>query len=195
MKTKVLIVAVSILVFLNIGNAQELENRFGFEVNIGGSVATQKLGGEKLNPGFGFEGIFHYSFMKHFGVYTGWGWNSFGADNSFAGADANFEETGYVLGLQFNHPISKSGISVYARGGALYNHIETENADGDIINDTKHGIGFQIAGGIYINLGSNWSLTTGIKFNSLSRETEFEGFKKQMDLNYLSLRIGILKRF
>ncbi len=195
MKTKGLIVCALVALIAFNGVAQEKEKRFGFEISSGASVATKKLGGEKVNPGFGFEGILHYRFMPHTGIYGGWGWNRFGADNSFAGTDVCFEETGYVFGLQFKHPVGTSALSYYVRGGGLYNHIETENADGDIINDTKHGLGYQLAGGIDLNLGSNWSLTPGIKFNSLSRETEFEGASKQMDLNYLSVRVGILKKF
>jgi opacity protein-like surface antigen len=106
-----------------------------------------------------------------------------------------FEETGYVLGLNFTHPIGTSKLAYYLRAGALYNHIETENADGDIINDSKHGLGFQIAGGLDINLGETWSLVPGIKFNALQRETEFEGVTKNLDYQYISVRIGIVKRF
>jgi len=195
MKTKGLLV-LTMLVLLSLGSiAQENEKRFGFELSAGASVATSKLSGEPLKPGFGFEGILHYRFMPHLGAYAGWGWNRFGADDSFAGDDVCFEETGYVFGLEFKHPIGTLPFAYYLRGGALYNHIETENADGDIINDTHHGLGFQIAGGVDINLRSNWSLTPGIKFNALSRDTEFEGTSKQFDLNYISLRVGILKKF
>ncbi len=195
MKTKGLLFLV-IFGVISIGSfAQENEKRFGFELSSGVSVATSKLSDAKLQPGFGIEGIFHYRFMPHTGIYGGWGWNRFSADNSFAGKDVCFEETGYVFGLQFKHPVGTSALSYYLRGGGLYNHIETENADGDNINNTGHGLGYQIAGGIDINMGSNWSLTPGIKFNSLSRETDFEGTSKQMDLNYLSVRVGILKKF
>ncbi|NEW85256.1 MAG: porin family protein [Mariniphaga sp.] len=195
MKTKELMLFGLITLFSLTSFSQDRENRFGFELSTGASLATSKLNDVKLKPGFGFEGIFHYRFMPHLGVYGGWGWNRFGADNSFAGDDVCFEETGYVFGLEFKHPVGNSSLSYYVRGGGLYNHIETENAEGDIINATKHGLGFQLAGGIDLNLGSNWSLTPGIKFNSLSRESEFEGASKQMDLNYLSLRVGILKKF
>lgn len=189
-------VFLAILGLLTMGSfAQEKERRFGFELSSGVSIATSKLSDAKLQPGFGLEGIFHYRFMPHTGIYGGWGWNRFGSDNSFAGSDVCFEETGYALGLQFKHPVGASALSYYLRGGGLYNHIETENAEGDVIHDTKHGWGFQLAGGIDINLGKNWSLTPGIKFNSLSRETKFEGVSKQMNLNHLSVRAGILKKF
>lgn len=194
MKTKGL--ALTMLVLLSMSSfAQESEKRFGFEFSSGASIATQKIDNASLKSGFGFEGTFHYRFMPHFGVYAGWGWNRFDAEESFAGDDVCFEETGYVFGLNFKHPIGTSKLAYYVRAGALYNHVETENADGDIINNTGHGLGFQLAGGIDINLGKNWSLTPGLKFNSLSRDTEFEGTPKKLKYQYISARIGFTKKF
>lgn len=195
MKTKVFL-SIALIVLLSATTlAQENEKRFGFELNSGASMCTNKLGGSTLNPGYGFEGIFHYRFMPFTSAYGGWGWNRFGAEESFAGDAVSFEETGYVLGLQFKHPFGKSPVQYYLRAGGLYNHIETENSDGDIFNDTGHGMGWQVAGGIDVPMGKNWSFTPGIKFNSLSRESEFDGVTKKLDYNYVSLRVGFLKRF
>jgi opacity protein-like surface antigen len=194
MKTKILFVAVFILIFILGSTAQNNEKRFGFEASTGASVATKKLGGSALNPGAGFEGIFHYRFLEHTGVYAGWGWNKFGADESFAGNDVSFEETGYVFGLQFKHPIGQSATSYYLRVGGLYNHIEVEY-DGDVTHDSKHGLGWQLAGGFDFQLGKNWSLTPGVKFNALNRDVENEGTNVPLDLNYLQVRFGILKKF
>jgi hypothetical protein len=194
MKTKVLI-AVAVLALTLSGFAQEKEKRFGFEVSGGASFATSNLGGANLQLGFGGEGIFHYRFMPHLGVYAGWGYNAFSSENSFAGNEIDFEETGYVFGLQFKHPIGISPVSYYVRAGGLYNHIEIENTDGDIIGDTGHGFGWQAAGGVDIPLGRNWSLTPGVKFNSLSGDVNMEGTTTQLDLNYIQVRVGILKKF
>ncbi len=194
MKTKVLI-AVAVLALTLSGFAQEKEKRFGFEVSGGASFATSDLGDANLQLGFGGEGIFHYRFMPHLGVYAGWGYNAFSAENSFAGNEIDFEETGYVFGLQFKHPIGISPVSYYVRAGGLYNHIEIENTDGDIIGDTGHGFGWQAAGGVDIPLGRNWSLTPGVKFNSLSGDVNMEGTNTQLDLNYIQVRVGILKKF
>lgn len=194
MKTKTLVLTALLVTFIFSGNAQEKEKRFGFELSTGASVATKKLGGSTLNPGVGFEGIFHYRFMPHTGVYAGWGWNKFGADESFAGNDVSFEETGYVFGLQFKHPIGQSLTSYYLRAGGLYNHIEVEH-DGDVTHDSGHGLGWQLAGGFDFQLGKNWSLTPGIKFNALNRDIENEGVDVPLDLNYIQVRVGILKKF
>ena len=195
MKTKVLFASALFLIFSLSMIGQEKEKHFGVELSGGASFATSKLNDASLNPGFGFEGILHYRFIPFTGIYAGWGWNRFGANESFAGNDVCFEETGYVFGLQFKHPIGDSRLSYYLRAGGLYNHIEIENAAGDIIKDSGHGFGWQAAGGVDVDLGKNWSLTPGIKFNSLSREVDNEGVVVPLDQNYLSVRVGILKKF
>jgi hypothetical protein len=174
---------------------QSNEKHFGFEFSAGPSWATTELGGADLSPGLGFEGTLHYRFLPHLGLYAGWGWNRFVAKESFAGDNARFEETGYVLGLQFKHPIGNTPISYYLRGAGLYNHIETEDAGGEIVDDTGHGYGWQAAAGIELRLGSGWSLTPGVKFHSLSRDTDFDGVSRELKLNYVSARLGILKKF
>ncbi len=194
MKTKKLLISVLITILSFSAYAQE-QARWGFELSGGSSVAIGKIGDASTKIGGGFEGIFHYRFMPHAGLYAGWGWNSLAANNSFLGNNVNFEETGYVFGLQFKHPIDNSRLSYFVRLGGLYNHIETENTTGDIIHDTKHGLGFQSSVGIDIPLGGKWSITPGIKFNSLSRTIQPIASFDKMNLNYLSLRIGILKRF
>jgi hypothetical protein len=191
MKTKVL----SLLLVLASFNclAQEKKTRFGVELDGNASLALQKLADTKLKVGFGFEGTFHYQFYKNFGAYTGWGWNQFVSDER----KGDFEETGYVFGLQFKQTIGSSALSYYIRAGGLWNHIELENEEGDLIVDSKHGLGYQLAGGIYIPIGKNWSINTGLKFHSLKRENVAFPYdvKRTLDLKYLSLRVGIVKEF
>lgn len=195
MKTKVFL-AVLLVAIVSLGSqAQENEKKFGFEFSTGVAMATQKVAGATLNPGFGYEGIFHYRFMSNLGVYGGWGWNRLGADESFAGDNGNFEETAYVLGLQLNIPVANSDNSWYLRAGGLYGHNETENNEGDVIHNTGHGLGWQLAGGFNLALGNNWSFTPGVKFNALTRDAELEGTSTEFKHNYGSLRIGLLKRF
>lgn len=194
MKVQILIV---MFAFFSLSSfAQEKEPRFGVELTGGVSVPLKKMSDTRMNVGGGFEATFHYRFIGHLGAYVGWGWNKFAADRSFAGAKSDFEETGYVLGLQFSHPIGKSPISWYARAGALWNHIEIEASDGDLKKDSKHGLGYQLAAGVYVPIGKNWSVNAGLKYNSLvRRDIRFDDYNRTLDLKYLSLRVGILKRF
>ncbi len=195
MKTKGLVSLLLMILVSFSSMAQENESRWGFEFSSGLSMATNNLSETTNETGMGFEGIFHYRFLSHIGVYAGWGWNQFAANDDFGGDDVCFEETGYVFGFQYKRPFGDSPVQYYFRAGALYNHLETENSDGEIIDDTGHGLGYQLAGGIDLPLGKNWSFTPGVKFHALSRDAGDENFVQEIDYNYFSMRLGILKRF
>jgi opacity protein-like surface antigen len=175
--------------------AQENEKRFAFEISGGPSLATSELKSGKLEKGFGFEGILRYRLLSSTSIYAGWGWNRFTSDLSFAGNNTDFEETGYVFGLQYEHPINRSRSTYYLRAGGLYNHIEVENEEGEIIQDSKHGLGFQLGAGINIALGNSWSLSPNIKFNALTRDLKVEDEPVSMRFNYISVRLGVVKKF
>lgn len=195
MKTKVFLAMTMLTLFFNGAMAQESEKRFAVELSGDVAFVSSDLAGASLKTGLGFETLLHYRFMPFTSVYGGWGYGNFNADDSFAGPDTDFEQTGYVLGLQFKRPFRDSPVSWFVRAGALYSHIETENNDGEIISDTGHGIGWQAAGGIEVSLGKNWSLAPGLKYNWLSGETEFGSATYQLDHRTVSARIGIVKRF
>lgn len=195
MKTKGLLSLMFVFWVSLTSMAQKNESRWGFEFSSGFSLATNNLSETTNETGLGFEGIFHYRFLHHIGVYAGWGWNQFAANDAFGGDNFFLAETGYVLGVQYKHPFGDSPVQYYLRAGGLYNHIETENSDGEIIHDTGHGLGFQLAGGIDVPLGKNWSFTPGLKFHALSRDFGYENFTQEIDYNYFSIRLGILKRF
>ena len=195
MKKRTFLTILSVVIMSMTIFGQEQSKRFGFELSGGGSIPFGRLDDSKLQIGGGFEGILHFRVTPHMGIYAGWGWNKMGSKTSFAGNDVCFEETGYVFGLQFKRKFTESLLSYYVRGGGLYNHIEIENAGGAIIGDTKHGFGFQLAGGLDIPLGKKWSLTPGIKFNSLQRPLDFGGSNRTLSLNYMMVRVGILKTF
>jgi opacity protein-like surface antigen len=136
--------------------------------------------------------------MEHLGAYAGWGWNQFKSeDSSFAGSgDTDFEETGYTFGLQFIHPIGNSdNLSYLFRAGGIYNHIEVENDAGDITADSGHGLGWEIGAGVQVDLGSNWNLRPQVGYRSLSRDIDIGNTSTDVDLNYISLGVGISKSF
>ncbi len=201
MKTNVFFLVVVMIVtssniFAQSVCSNEPYKNFGVEMNAGVSFPTSKMAYAKLNTGLGGEILLHYNFMPHLGLYGGWGWNQLSADESFAGKEIDFEETGYIMGLEWKHPLGCTPLSYYVRGAALYNHLEVENnPQGDIIGDTGHGWGYQLAAGLNIPLGKNFHLTPGVKFNSLKRDLNFDSNVRALRQNYISLRVGILYEF
>jgi hypothetical protein len=111
----------------------------------------------------------------------------FQADKSFAGNNIEVVETGYRAGLQFRHLIGTSKLQYLVSAGALYNHIEIENEDGNLVNDYKgHSLGWQAEGGIIIPLGERFSLTPAIRYQSLITDITIGSTITPVDLNYLS---------
>ena len=179
------------LTFLVFSNAAFAQNKWSIEVRPGVNFATKDLGNANLKTGFGFEGTINYRFIPHLSAYAGWGWNKFAADQSFAGVKNDFDETGYTFGLQFIHPSEKSKLSYLIEVGGIYNHIEIENNNGDIIADSGHGLGWQAGVGLIVPMGEHFNLIPAVRYRALSRDIEIDGSKTKVDLNYITVGVGL----
>lgn len=171
------------------------EDRFSVELGGGAAFATQDMGAADLGTGFGFEATAGYRFMPHLAAYAGWGWHHFAADGFVVGSDMDAEETGYTFGLQFAHPIGTAPLGYFVQAGGIYNHIEFENGDGDLMADTGHGLGWQLGAGLVVPLASKWSLTPGVRYRSLSREVEVGNVSVEADLAYVTVHVGLARTF
>ena len=172
------------------------QDRFSVQLRPGVSFATTDLGDANLKTGFGFEFSATYRFMPHVSVYAGWGWNRFSSGHSFAGTGIDFEETGYIFGLQFLHPFHNDlPFDYFLKAGAIYNHIEAENADGEIFADSGHGFGFQVETGLSFSISDAWRITPGIKYQTLPGDLGIEAVNYSVNLNYLSVGATISKFF
>lgn len=193
---KNLIFALVAALFLLAPESAMAQDRFGAELRIGPEFATQNFGDATLGTGFGSEVVFSYRFMPHLGAYGGWGYGRASTDgNSFVGTDVDVEETGYTFGLQFVHPMVGTQYGYFVRAGGIYNHLEIENSDGDITADSEHGLGWQIGAGPVVTLGRNWTLMTGLRYRSLSRDIEVGSVTTEVDRTYFSAGIGIMRTF
>jgi opacity protein-like surface antigen len=186
------IIMISILLLV-ISNTLQAQNKWSAEFRPSINFATEDFEDSKIETGFGFELTVGYRFMEHLHAYAGWGYNTFSIED----AEADFDETGYTFGLQFIHPLGTSeDLSYLLRAGAIYNHLELEGGDGDLIDDSGHGIGWQIEAGLDYVLGDNWSLRPSLRYRSLSRDLEVAQSQTiDVDLNYLSFGLGVSKSF
>lgn len=182
------IVFITQFVLLNQTYAQ---NKWSLEFRPAVDYATEDIADADLGLGFGAELTIAYRFMPHVSAYAGWGYNNFAVDQSFAGADASFEETGYTFGFQFIHPIAESDISYLLRFGGIYNHIEIENNDADIIIDSGHGLGWLAEAGLSISLSQSYQLLPSLRYRSLTRNIEVNNQSTSVSLNYLSVGVGL----
>jgi len=149
-----------------------------------------------LKTGLGVEGIISYNFIPNFGIYAGWGWNKFSSDQSFAGANMDFEGRGYTYGLQYYIPISLTGeTKVFFRSGGLWNHIVMKNMEREKVGNTGYGLGWQFETGITVPFIYQWKIQPSISYRSLSREFPFGNSSVEANLNYITLGLGVLWSF
>ncbi|HCV15652.1 MAG TPA: hypothetical protein DF637_04895 [Rikenellaceae bacterium] len=179
-----------------------LKHRFSVELGGGHSRTVVKPGGFKVSEGMGADAIIGFNAYKNFGVYAGWGWNNFSNEHF------DFEETGYMYGIQYKNAFKESKFSYTLRAGALYNHIEVEGAhDSDFDGfyyDSGHGLGFHSSGALEYSLGKGWGINATVKYHQLNRtvvlpDSELLPNPGETDYNihlkYIGLRIGIVKNF
>lgn len=159
-------------------------------------VATPgDLAGADLEMGVGFGATLAWRLQPHLHLYGGWDWLHFGSGNSFAGSDIDFEETGYTFGLRFQHPLSDASDSFYRiEGGGTYKHVELEDDDGDIIADSKHGLGYEAGIGFLWPMGG-WHFGPTVRFRSLDPEFEISGVTTSGTLRYVGLELSLSRRF
>lgn len=173
------------------------QERFAVELRGGIDAPTREIGTDELGAGFGFDATVRYSFMPHLAAYAGWDWIHFNPATSFAGADMDFEETGYAFGLRFEHPFKgeSGGLAYWLRGGATYDHLEIENQDGDMVADSGHGWGWEAAAGVAFDVSPRLSLTPGLRYRALSRDVEIGTTTTEVDLQYVAAEMGLALRF
>lgn len=169
---------------------------WGFEFHANGGISTQDDARDTHENGFGFGATVQYRFLPHLAAYTGWDYSHFSALPAIAGPDMDLEETGYVMGLRFEHPFREGGrTSGWLRGGATYNHLELEDVSGDIVADSGHGWGWDFGAGIALPLGNRWNVTPGIRYRSISRDLEQGEVATTVELQHVSLEVGFGIRF
>lgn len=155
-----------------------------------------KLAGTELDMGVGFGVTVAWHLQPHLHVYGGWDWLHFGSGNSFAAADQDFEETGYTFGLRFEHALGDDSRLLYrVEAGGTYKHLEIENDDGDIVADSKHGLGYEAGVGLLWPAGEAWRFGPMVRFRSLSPDFEFNGLSTSGAFRYVGLEVGVSRRF
>jgi opacity protein-like surface antigen len=172
------------------------QQRWSLEVLPGVVVPTQDLGPVGLKTGFGIEGILGYRLLPHLTGYAGWDWHQFGTDAATVPSGTDIDETGYAFGFRFEHPLGgATGPALRLRAGGTLNHIEAENADGDLIDDSGHGLGWEVGAGMIFRVTDGFHLTPGARFRSLSRRVAIAGPRAAADLRYVALELGGLWSF
>jgi len=171
---------------------------WSLDFQAGAAVPTSEIEGEDVGTGFGFEANVAYRIATHVSVYGGWDWHRFAPDAVLGEPDVDLEETGYVVGLRFDHPFGAEtghGPSYRLRAGVTLNHIELEDSDGELIDDSGHGAGFEVGAGLFMPLTDTWRIGPEVRFRALSRELDIGSGDVDVDLRYLAFDIVFSRSF
>ena len=191
----VALIGLTLLIFVCNSVFGQTQKRWNIEVRPSVNIANQKAGGAELNTGFGAEATVGYLLFENFGVYGGWSWNKFDANRSFAGDNVQFTESGYSLGLCFIHSFDSSNVQFLVRSGLVYSEIGLNNSEGNLINKTKPGLGWQVEAGFSFVITSNFNLVPTVRFHTLTRDLKIGDSSSPISLKYVSLGLGGQWRF
>lgn len=170
------------------------QDRAAIELRGGAALPMEDLGGSDLDPGGGFGLTAALRFMPHVLAYAGWDWFRLTTDEPFAGMDLDVENTGYAFGLKFQHPLL-SDVEGWLRAGAIYNHVELENGDGDRVADSGHELGWEAGTGASIPIGRRFALTPGVRYRTFSGEVDAGTGPIDVNVSYVALEVGIAYQF
>ena len=180
-----------IILLFSFTNATNAQNKFSLDFSPAWDYPVNKFGNSALDNGFGFGININYKFLNALSVYGGWDWNKFSADEAFFDSDIYLIETGYVLGLNFLHPIKNSKLNYLIGGGTTYKHIETEDNDGKNVANSDFGFGWEANIGVQFSIAKKWNMTPSIRYRSNSRNFTVNDIKSTSELNYLSLKLAV----
>ena len=170
----------------------QAQGRWASEFTAGPAVPVSDLGDLKLDAGLAFGANASGRIMPHLAVYGGWDWVHFSSDGIGGSGELDIEETGYVLGLRFEHPLrGEVGFPMLRlQAGSTYKHIEIEDEEGDLIADSGHDLGWEAGAGLVTSIGERWTVTPGVRVRSLSSELDLGTGAEYMDLRYVAFELA-----
>jgi hypothetical protein len=185
------------LALLAVSIPLQAQERWSLEFTGGPAVPTGDLGDLKLNTGLAFGGSVSARIMPHLALYGGWDWAHLSSDEDGPAGELDVEETGYVIGLRFEHPLGgEVGFpKLRLQAGTTYKHIEIEDEEGDVVADSGHGLGWEAGAGLVLSVGERWTVTPGARFRSLSRDLDLGMGERSMDLRYVAFEVGVAWTF
>jgi hypothetical protein len=170
------------------------QNRFAVDLNVGGAFPTTEFGGSDLDPGLGLGFAGNVRVMPHAFVYAGWDYHRFVTKQAILGSDFDVDDTGYAFGARFQHPIL-ARVDVWVRGGGIYNHVELEDENGNIVADSGHELGWEGGGGFGFNVTDRFAIMPGARFRTYSADVTLGQTTLPVELTYITAEVMLSWKF
>lgn len=182
---------VAVAMFVSTATTAE-ESRFGFELRGGAATASEDVAGADLGTGASLAFTASYRLQPHLGLYGGWGWRHFPSD------DVDFEQTGYVAGLRFEHPFQGeelgAGLAYRIHAGATWEHLELEQGD-EVVTDSGHGLGWEAGAALVVPFATGWQIVPGASWHSLQRDLTVGTTTTPTTLRSIVFDVGVTRHF
>jgi opacity protein-like surface antigen len=185
--------AATLLMLVAVAPAQA-QAPFSLELRGGAAIPAEDLGDTELKTGGGFGFTASYLFLQHTLVYGGWDWQRMNTKARGAGPTMHVENTGYAFGLGFEHPLFEA-VGGWVRAGGIYQHIELEEKNGDLIADSGHELGWEAGGGLVIPVGDRFALLPGARYRTFSADIDMGAGDVAVDMSYVTVDLGLAYRF
>lgn len=168
----------------------------GIEMRFGPSFTTDDFGGQDIDDGLSFQVLGTYQLARNFGIYVGANIDAFDANRNFTGRDNAISDIGYALGLTLSGDFGRSRVGWRVRGGANYGETKLYEEDNNShIGATGHELGWEVGAAVTIDLKNKWILTPGITYRARSATLRFAGSDREVDLNTVTVGMGIARVF
>ena len=135
---------------------------FSFEVRAGAALPTGDLG-DVASTGYTLSGSATYHFIPLIGVYGGYTYSRFGAEDQ--GDEFDLVDSGFDAGLRLGIPTPLIPIDPWIKGGLVFHKLSAEGEGIEDDDDTDMELGFQVGAGLGFGFGPV-SLTPGVSFIS-----------------------------
>lgn len=188
-----LTIAMSVLTAVSVSSGFA-QSTFSMELNGGAALPTQDLGTTKLAPGFGLGFTANVRVMPHLHLYAGWDYHRFVTDEPLVGSDYDLNDTGYAFGAKFQHPFADR-LEGWVRAGGLFNHIELEDSEGEIVSDTGHELGWEAGAGLSVVVTPRLAIMPGTRFRTYASTLTVGQNNIDVDLSYITAELRFAFKF
>lgn len=172
---------------------------FSLEARTEVAVPLQDFGNVEPGTGVGFGADVFYRLVPHVAAYAGWAMHHFSFD---AGpGEIDIEQTGYTLGLRYEHPFRGEGAAGarepawWVNAGGILGHFELEDEAGEDAGDADFGLGWEAGAGISWPLGARVALAPGVGVRMLRREIDLGLGPQDATLSYFTAGLGVVVGF
>lgn len=153
---------------------------------------------DAATTGVGFGGTAAFQILPIFDVYAGYSWTRFSAeaDDDIGGTDVDITDSGFAVGGRlYLAPVGN--LAPWVQGGVLLHELEREvSGNGVSVSVTSdRGVGFEAGGGVSIPVATNISFTPGVRYRQYPAEFGDADELLDIDVQYLSLDLGVQLRF